>query len=118
EDIVGNRTRVKVAKNKLAPPFKEVEFDILYGTGIAKEGELIDLGAKCNAVEKSGSWFSYGEHKMGQGRENVAQYLRENPKIAIEIENKIRQANSLPLLKTTSENGKPNGKKASIELHA
>ncbi len=118
EDVVGNRTRVKVAKNKLAPPFREVEFDILYGTGIAKEGELIDLGAKCNAIEKSGSWFSYGEHKMGQGRENVAQFLREHPAIALEIENKIRIANSLPVLKAAQETTKPNGKKAVIEAMA
>jgi recombination protein RecA len=114
EDVIGSRTRVKVAKNKVAPPFREVEFDILYGSGIAKEGELIDLGAKGNIIEKSGSWFSYGEHKMGQGRENVAQYLREHPKIALEIENKIRVANNLPLL-SHAENGKPNGKKLHME---
>lgn len=117
EDVIGNRTRVKVAKNKLAPPFKEIEFDILYGTGIAKEGELLDLGVKCNAIDKSGSWFSYGDSKMGQGRENVAQFLRENPKIALEIENKIRHANNLPLI-ATPEVTKPNGKKHNIEAMA
>ncbi len=118
EDIIGNRTRVKVAKNKLAPPFREVEFDILYGTGIAREGELIDLGTKCNAIEKSGSWFSYGEHKMGQGRENVAQFLREHPSIALEIENKVRLANSLPLAARPLTETKPNGKKAVVEAMA
>lgn len=131
EDVVGNRTRVKVAKNKLAPPFREVEFDILYGSGISKEGELIDLGAKCNAIEKSGSWFSYGEHKMGQGRENVGQFLREHPAIALEIENKIRVANNLPPVKApgsltkaavaptvTEMTPKPNGKKAAVEAMA
>lgn len=117
EDVIGSRTRVKVAKNKLAPPFREVEFDILYGTGIAKEGELVDLGVKCGAVEKSGSWFSYGSDKMGQGRENVAQYLRENPKVALEIENKVRVANSLPPLKSM-ENGKNSSKRAAIEAIA
>lgn len=111
EDVIGNRTRVKVAKNKLAPPFREVEFDILYGSGIAKEGELLDLGVKCQAIEKSGSWFSYGNEKMGQGRENVMQYLRENPRIALEIENKVRVANSLPMIKSTLENGKAQQKK-------
>jgi len=118
EDVVGNRTRVKVAKNKLAPPFREVEFDILYGTGIAKEGELLDLGVKCQAVEKSGSWFSYGTEKLGQGRENVMQYLRENPLIASEIENKIRAANNLPSQKSNLENGKPSHKKAPVEATA
>jgi recombination protein RecA len=104
EDVIGNRTRVKVVKNKLAPPFKEIEFDILYGQGIAKEGELIDLGVQCGAVEKSGSWFSYGKEKMGQGRENVAQFLREHPRIAQDIENKIREH-----FKLTAKNI-PNGK--------
>lgn len=113
EDVVGSRTKVKVAKNKLAPPFKEVEFDIMYGTGIAKEGELIDLGSKCGAIEKSGSWFSYGNEKMGQGRDNVAQYLREHPHIALEIENKVRAANNLPLIKPF-ENGK-SLKKSQVE---
>ncbi len=118
EDIIGNRTRVKVAKNKLAPPFREVEFDILYGTGIAKEGELLDLGVKCQAVEKSGSWFSYGSEKMGQGRENVMQFLKEHPQIAQEIENKVRAANNLPSLKGNLENGKSAHKKAQVEASA
>lgn len=117
EDIVGNRTRVKVVKNKLAPPFKEVEFDILYGQGIAKEGELIDLGVQCGAIEKSGSWFSYGKDKMGQGRENVAQFMREHPRIAQEIENKVREHFKLSMLKTQS-NGKAHDKSMAIEAVA
>lgn len=117
DDVVGNRTRVKVAKNKLAPPFREVEFDIYYGSGIAKEGELIDLGVKCGAVEKSGSWFSYNGEKMGQGRENVSQFLRDNPNIALEIENKVRAANNLTPSKSKSEvgNGHKNGKSTLLE---
>lgn len=103
DEVIGNRTKVKIAKNKLAPPFKEIEFDILYGQGIVKELELIDLAVKCNIIEKSGSWFSHNNEKLGQGRENVRQYLLDNPKIAKDIEQKIRKAYSLPLL--ASENG-------------
>lgn len=117
EDVIGNRTRVKVAKNKLAPPFREVEFDILYGQGIAKEGELIDLGVQCGAIEKSGSWFSYGKEKMGQGRENVAQFMRENPKITAELEARVRTHYSLPLAKSTS-NGKNNEKPVEVRALA
>jgi recombination protein RecA len=90
EEVVGNQTRVKVVKNKVAPPFKQAEFDIMYGEGISKLGELIDLGVKCNIVEKSGSWFSYSDTRIGQGRENAKQYLRENPAMAQEIEARIR----------------------------
>lgn len=117
EDIIGNRTRVKVVKNKLAPPFREVEFDILYGQGIAKEGELIDLGVQCGAIEKSGSWFSYGKDKMGQGRENVAQFMREHPKVALEIENKVRTHFNLSAAKTYS-NGKTTEKNSGLEAAA
>jgi recombination protein RecA len=88
--VVGNQTRVKVVKNKLAPPFRVVEFDIMYGEGISKNGELIDLGIAANVVEKSGAWFSYGGQRIGQGRENAKQFLRENPDMAAEIEAKIR----------------------------
>ena len=88
--VVGNQTRVKVVKNKLAPPFRVVEFDIMYGEGISKNGELIDLGIAANVVEKSGAWFSYGGQRIGQGRENAKQFLRENPDMAAEIEQKIR----------------------------
>jgi recombination protein RecA len=91
EEVVGNQTRVKVVKNKVAPPFRQVEFDIMYGEGISKTGELIDLGVKANIIEKSGSWFSYGDQRIGQGRENVKQFFKENPKVASEIEKKIRE---------------------------
>ncbi|MDP9128174.1 MAG: recombinase RecA [Pseudomonadota bacterium] len=90
ETIVGNQTRVKVVKNKLAPPFRVVEFDIMYGEGISKLGELIDLGSQAGVVEKSGAWFSYDGTRIGQGRENAKQYLRDNPQMAAAIENKVR----------------------------
>jgi recombination protein RecA len=91
EDVVGNQTRVKVVKNKLAPPFKQVEFDIMYGEGISKTGELIDLGVKAGIVEKSGAWFSYDSQRLGQGRENAKQFLRDNADVAATIEQAIRQ---------------------------
>ena len=90
DEVIGNQTRVKVVKNKVAPPFRIVEFDILYGEGISKMGELIDLGVKANVVEKSGSWYSYGPQRIGQGKENTRKFLIENPDIAAEIEEKIR----------------------------
>jgi recombination protein RecA len=90
EEIVGNTTRVKVVKNKVAPPFRIVEFDIMYGEGISKVGELIDLGVKAGVVEKSGAWFSFNGDRIGQGRENAKQYLKDNPKVAAEIEKTIR----------------------------
>src|SRR5690606_39090153 len=90
DEIVGNSTRVKVVKNKLAPPFKQVEFDIMYGEGISKLGEILDLGVKAGLIEKSGSWFSYDSVRIGQGRENAKSYLRENPEIAERIERAIR----------------------------
>jgi recombination protein RecA len=90
EEVVGNQTRVKVVKNKVAPPFKQVEFDIMYGEGISKNGELIDLGSKVGIVEKSGAWFSYDGNRIGQGRENAKAFLKENPKIAAAIEKAIR----------------------------
>jgi recombination protein RecA len=95
DEVVGNTTRVKVVKNKVAPPFKQVEFDIMYGEGISKTGELLDLGVKAGVVEKSGAWFSYGDERMGQGRENSKQFLRDNPKVALEIEDKIRASHGL-----------------------
>jgi recombination protein RecA len=95
DEVVGNATRVKVVKNKVAPPFKQVEFDIMYGEGISKTGELIDLGVKAGVVEKSGSWFSYGDQRIGQGRENAKTFLKENPDVALEIEDKIRAAHGL-----------------------
>ncbi|WP_264601969.1 recombinase RecA [Rhodobium gokarnense] len=91
DEVVGNQTRVKVVKNKMAPPFRQVEFDIMYGEGISKMGELLDLGVKAGIVEKSGAWFSYDSQRLGQGRENAKQFLRENPDIAGTIEMAIRQ---------------------------
>jgi recombination protein RecA len=91
EEVTGNQTRVKVVKNKLAPPFRQVEFDIMYGEGISKVGELIDLGVKAGVVEKSGAWFSHDSQRIGQGRENAKQFLRDNPAIAATIELKIRE---------------------------
>ena len=91
EEVVGNQTRVKVVKNKVAPPFKQVEFDIMYGEGISKNGELIDLGVKAGVVEKSGSWFSYDSQRLGQGRENAKSFLRDNPDAASRIERSIRE---------------------------
>ena len=95
DEVVGNATRVKVVKNKVAPPFKEVEFDILYGEGISKVGELVDLGVKAGIVEKSGSWYSYKDERIGQGRENAKAFLKSNPTMAAEIEEKIRSASGL-----------------------
>lgn len=90
DDVIGNQTRVKIVKNKVAPPFKTVDFDIMYGEGISKTGELIDLGVKAGIVDKAGAWFSYNGEKIGQGRENAKIFLKEHPDIADEIENKIR----------------------------
>jgi recombination protein RecA len=91
DEVIGNQTRVKVVKNKLAPPFKQVEFDIMYGEGVSKMGELVDLGVKANVIEKSGSWFSYDSQRIGQGRENAKQFLKDNPDIANKIEASVRQ---------------------------
>ncbi len=95
DEVVGNATRVKVVKNKVAPPFKQVEFDIMYGEGISKTGELLDLGVAAGVVNKSGAWFSYGDERIGQGRENAKQFLRDNSQIALEIEDKIRASHGL-----------------------
>jgi recombination protein RecA len=91
EEVVGNATRVKVVKNKVAPPFKQVEFDIMYGEGISKMGELVDLGVKAGVVEKSGAWFSYDSQRLGQGRENAKTFLKQNPDAAARIEMAIRE---------------------------
>ena len=91
EEVTGNQTRVKVVKNKVAPPFKQVEFDIMYGEGISKVGELVDLGVKAGVVDKSGAWFSYDSQRLGQGRENAKQYLRDHPEAAARIEASIRE---------------------------
>lgn len=90
DEVTGNETRVKVVKNKVSPPFKQAEFDIMYGAGISREGEIIDLGVQANIVDKAGSWFSYGGTRIGQGKDNAREYLKEHPEMAIEIENKVR----------------------------
>jgi recombination protein RecA len=95
EEVIGNQTRVKVVKNKLAPPFRQVEFDIMYGEGISKTGELLDLGVKSGVVEKSGAWFSYDSQRLGQGRENARQFLKDNPQIADAIEATVRESSGL-----------------------
>lgn len=102
--VVGNRTRVKVVKNKVAPPFKEAEFDIMYGEGISGEGNIIDVGVDMDIVDKSGSWFSYDGERLGQGRDKVKKILAENPELAAEIENKIREKAGLPLLGEENSN--------------
>jgi recombination protein RecA len=98
EEVIGNETKVKVVKNKVAPPFKTAEFDILYGQGISREGEVIDMGVEAKVLEKSGSWYAYNGEKIGQGKDNARDYLKENPDLAIEIENKVREAMGIPLL--------------------
>ena len=98
ENIVGNRTRVKVTKNKVAPPFKQAEFDIMYNEGISKTGNIVDVGVKEGIVQKSGAWFSYGDIRLGQGRENAKQYLKDNPEVSLEIENQIRSKYELPIM--------------------
>ncbi len=106
EEVTGNQTRVKVVKNKLAPPFKQVEFDIMYGEGVSKVGELVDLGVKSGIVEKSGAWFSYNSQRLGQGRENAKQFLRDNPDVAAEVEAAIRQNAGL-IAEQLLQNGGP-----------
>ncbi|MEJ5364446.1 MAG: recombinase RecA [Desulfosoma sp.] len=103
QEVVGNRTRVKVVKNKIAPPFKEVEFDIVYGRGISREGDVLDLAVAANIVERSGTWYSYGGERLGQGRENVKNFLRENPDLLLAIENKVRERHVLPALAPAEE---------------
>jgi recombination protein RecA len=101
EEVIGNETKVKVVKNKIAPPFKTAEFDILYGQGISREGEIIDLGVNAQILEKSGSWYSYKGEKIGQGKDNARDFLKENADLSVEIENKVREAMGIPLLPST-----------------
>ena len=103
DEVVGNQTRVKVVKNKLAPPFKTVEFDIMYGEGISKNGEILDLATKDGLVEKAGAWYSYNGERIGQGRENAKIYLKENPKVALEIEESIRSQNKEQVIKAEDD---------------
>jgi recombination protein RecA len=98
EEVIGNETKVKVVKNKVAPPFKTAEFDILYGEGISREGEIIDMGVAGKVLDKSGAWYAYNGEKIGQGKDNAREFLRENPDLAVEIENKVREAMGIPLL--------------------
>jgi recombination protein RecA len=100
EEVIGSETKVKVVKNKVAPPFKTAEFDILYGEGISREGEVIDMGVNARVLEKSGSWYAYNGEKIGQGKDNAREFLRENPELAVEIENKVRESMGIPLLPT------------------
>ena len=98
EEVIGSETKVKVVKNKVAPPFKVAEFDILYGEGTSRHGEIIDLGVVAKVVDKSGAWYAYNGEKIGQGKDNAREFLRENPELSIEIENKVREAMGVPLL--------------------
>lgn len=102
QDIVGNRTKVKVVKNKVAPPFRTAEVDIMYGEGISREGEIIDMGSELDIVQKSGSWYSYNEERLGQGRENAKQFLKENTELRTEIMRKVRDHHQLDEEKTVS----------------
>ena len=101
DSVSGNKTNIKVVKNKVAPPFKSATVDIMYGEGVSHQGELVDLASQIGVIDKSGAWFSYQGEKIGQGRENVKQYLKDNPKLAIEIENKVREENNIPLIKVS-----------------
>jgi recombination protein RecA len=103
ENVIGNRTRVKVVKNKVAPPFRQVEFDIIYGQGISKMGDLLDLGVAHDIIAKSGTWFSYNETRIGQGRENSKKFLLDNPEMAAEIEKRLRETLGLTATKTAPE---------------
>jgi len=101
--MIGNRVKVKVVKNKVAPPFREAEFDIIYGEGISKVGNILDIAVNMDIVEKAGAWFSYNGTRIGQGRDNAKKYLQENPEICEEIENKIKQNYSLAFDKSLNE---------------
>jgi len=103
EEVIGNETKVKVVKNKVSPPFKTAEFDILYGEGISREGEIIDMGVEAKVLEKSGAWYAYSGEKIGQGKDNAREFLKENPDLAVEIENKVRSALGIPLLPGAEE---------------
>ncbi len=105
EEVIGSETKVKVVKNKVAPPFKTAEFDILYGEGISREGEIVDMGVGAGIVEKSGAWYAYNGEKIGQGKDNAREFLRENPEIAREIENKIRESLGIALLEAPKSEG-------------
>ena len=103
DDIIGNETKVKVVKNKVSPPFKTAEFDILYGEGISREGEIVDMGVAAKIVDKAGAWYAYNGEKIGQGKDNAREFLRENPDLAYEIENKIRESLGIALLAAATD---------------
>jgi recombination protein RecA len=103
EEVIGSETKVKVVKNKVSPPFKTAEFDILYGEGISREGEIIDMGVNAKILDKSGAWYAYNGEKIGQGKDNAREFLRENPELAVEIENKVRESMGIPLLPAATE---------------
>ena len=111
EEVIGNETKVKVVKNKVSPPFKTAEFDILYGEGISREGEIIDMGVEAKVLEKSGAWYAYKGEKIGQGKDNAREFLRENPELAFEIENLVREAVGIPSLPPLEGNEAPQATK-------
>lgn len=104
-EVIGNRTRVKVVKNKIAPPFREAEFDIMFGKGISREGDILDLAADCGVIVKSGAWYAYNDAKIGQGRENAKQFLKDNLQVCEEVERKVREHYGLPV--SQAEGGEP-----------
>ena len=118
EEIIGNETRVKVVKNKVASPFKTAEFDILYGEGISRLGEVLDLGVAGHIVEKAGAWYAFNGEKIGQGRDNSREFLKENPELAIEIENKVRESLGIPLVQVNAEAGDKMDKADKLEKAA
>ncbi|HRH90241.1 MAG TPA: recombinase RecA, partial [Rubrivivax sp.] len=103
DEVIGSETKVKIVKNKVAPPFKTAEFDILYGEGISREGEIIDMGVEARILDKSGAWYAYNGEKIGQGKDNAREFLRENPELAIEIENRVREAMGIPPLSAPAD---------------
>ena len=115
DEAIGNETRVKVVKNKVASPFKTAEFDILFGEGISRQGEIIDMGVTAKIIEKSGAWYAYQGEKIGQGRDNAREFLRENPNLSFEIENKVRESLGIPLLANSGETPAPKAPKAAKE---
>ncbi|MBS0445265.1 MAG: recombinase RecA [Proteobacteria bacterium] len=116
EEVIGNETKVKVVKNKVSPPFKTAEFDILYGEGISREGEVIDMGVEKKILEKSGAWYAYQGEKIGQGKDNAREFLRENPDLAREIENKVREAVGIPVLPGAAAGEAADGKPAKLKV--
>ena len=114
-DMIGNHTRIKVVKNKVAPPFKQAEFDIMFGTGISREGEILDLAADCDVVDKSGAWYAYKGNKIGQGRENAKIYLKEHPDVMEEVEHRVRVHYGFDAEETAEEGASDGSQKESTE---